>query len=140
MIPLLQGIAAIIALFLMLLPAILIIAAAVQYGGSIGGGSRWLIVIGALILLVVSFDVFSPLVMTLVFDMDAEELANAAIVLAYAKPALSWLALLMIGGGMLWNAKRIRARSTGASQSESGKLRSGSSDEAQTSQGSARDD
>ena len=104
---LIQGIAALIALCLIFVPATLILFSSVRYTRVMRMGPSWAIFAGALLLTLLSLDVLYPLILTLALELNAEQLASVSIFLAYAKPVASYVALLLIGIGMMLHSRSI---------------------------------
>ena len=104
---LITGLAAILALCVVFVPAFMILVAAVRYSRVMSPGASWAIAVGALLLTLLSLDVLYPLIFTLGLGLDAQQLANLSVVLAYVMPAARYVALLLIGIGMLIHSKRL---------------------------------
>ena len=110
---------AILALFAAIsAPTFLIFLSAIRYKRITGGISSWAILVGALLLTLLTLDVFYPLVLTLVLKMNAQQLAEATIFLAYAKPAVTYVALLLLGIGMWIQSKKMKVIITKAGSGE----------------------
>ena len=115
---LLKSIASLVLFFAIFMPTLLIFLSAIRYKRITGGISSWAILVGALLLTFLTLEVFYPLVLTLVLKMNAQQLAEATIFLTYAKPAVTYVALLLLGVGMWIQSKKMQVIITKAGNSE----------------------
>jgi hypothetical protein len=109
MVDLLKVIAGLFLLVLALLPAILIAFSSIKLKRLLGGLSSYAILAAGILLTLQSLDFLLPMFFTLVLKMSPEEYAKSSVILAYVKVAVNYIALLLLGVGLLGQSKRFKA-------------------------------
>ncbi len=109
MIDLLKVVAGIFLLALAFLPAILIAISSIKLKRLLGGFSSYAILIACILLTLQPFEFLLPIVLTLSPNIGPEEYAKSTIIMSYVKIAFNYVALLLLGVGLLRQSYRLKS-------------------------------
>lgn len=91
-----------------LAPAVLMMVAAVRYKRNVEDASGWIILVAGILFSVLTLGILQPFVLAILLR-EPEKIAAASIVMAYAQPAITYLAVLLLGIGLWIRSGKLRS-------------------------------
>ena len=91
-----------------MLPAFLVLISSMRFKQVLGGLSSYAVVASSILFTLLSIDFLAPMFLTLILNMNAEEMAKISLALVYVKTGLSYIALLLLGIGLWGQSRRLQ--------------------------------